>query len=74
MAFLVSAPASSAPLAPPSQITVPPISLSATGYGGGIETGLTATGYGGGVRAQLSATGYGHDVSVTLTATGYPKR
>jgi len=72
--FLVGAPVSGAPLAPTSgQVRVPPVTLSATGYSRGIETGLTATGYTGrGIETGLRATGYARAITTTLTAVGRP--
>ena len=55
---------------PPKPVQIPAVSLSATGYSRGIETGLQATGYGRHLTAALSATGFSRQITTTLTVQG----
>jgi hypothetical protein len=68
--LLVSSPASSGPL---TQVNIPPITLTATGFDHDASTALSAVGYDRNVTATLTADGYSREITAKLSATGYHK-
>jgi hypothetical protein len=68
--LLVAAPASSGPI---THVNIPPITLTATGYGHDVSAALSAMGYDRNVTATLTADGYSREITAKLSATGHHK-
>jgi|GEM_PF-2831704 len=67
---LVASPASGGPM---THFNIPPITLTATGYGHDVSAALSAMGYDRNVTATLKADGYSREINAKLSATGHHK-